>query len=150
VIACAAAVNRLRRRRERLLALALAEIQLRRRRDGDLNDAAGQLPRHHLVEPDSIEARVVVPHILQDPLPDGGIKSGVVHHVIGASRRGGSRHRFGDGPALARGWRVGGDHGELSGLNGLTANVNQHASRRRRQSNRHDATAATATATSTE
>ena len=91
------------------------------RADRDLDDAIGQLPRHHLVEPDSVEARVIMPHVLQDPLPDGGIESGVVHHVIGASRRGGSLHRFGGGPALARCGRVGRNHGELSGLSELTA-----------------------------
>src|SRR5439155_26006746 len=66
--------HRLRRGGERLLALPLAEVELRGRRHRDLDDAVGQLPRHHLIEPDAIEAWMVEPHVLEDALPGGGIE----------------------------------------------------------------------------
>ena len=49
VTAWAAAVNG-------CLALALAEVQLGRRFDRDLDHAVRQLPGHHLVEPDAVDA----------------------------------------------------------------------------------------------
>ena len=39
-------------------------------RDGDLDDAVGQLPRRHLVEPDAVEGGVVHADGRQDALPD--------------------------------------------------------------------------------
>jgi len=54
-----------------LLALALAEVELSRRRNRDLNYTIGELARHHLIEPGSVEARVVGTHLLEDSLPDG-------------------------------------------------------------------------------
>src|SRR4051812_43497587 len=56
--------------RERLLTLALAEIQLSGRRDGNLDDAVGELPRAHLIEPGAIKSWMLQPHGLQDALPD--------------------------------------------------------------------------------
>ena len=60
---------------ERLLALALAKIELRLRRHRHLNDAVGQLPRTHLVEPGAIQRRMVRSHLMKDLLPDGGFQT---------------------------------------------------------------------------
>ena len=44
---------------ERLLALTLAEIQLRRCANRHLNDAVGQLPRRHLIEPEPVQCGMI-------------------------------------------------------------------------------------------
>jgi hypothetical protein len=65
----------LRCRGEWLLALALAEVELRRSRDRHLDDAVGQLAGHHLVEPDAVQAWMLLADDLQDLLPDGWIQN---------------------------------------------------------------------------
>src|SRR3954453_12718088 len=64
----------LRRGIERLGTLPLAEVQLRRSRYGDLDDAVGQLPRLHLVEPDTVEAWMLGADGCENPFPGRGIK----------------------------------------------------------------------------
>ena len=66
--------RRLRSLRKGLLALALAEVELGRGRDGDLDDAVGQLPRRHLIEPDAVEARVMHANAGKNALPQAWIK----------------------------------------------------------------------------
>jgi len=66
--------DRLRGLRKRLLTLALAEVQLRRRRHRDLDYAVGQLTGRQLIEPDTIQAGVLVAHRLEDLLPNRGSK----------------------------------------------------------------------------
>ena len=64
----------LRRRVERLLALALAEVQLRGSWHGRLDDAVAQLPRLHLVKPDTIETWVLSPDDAENPFPGSRFK----------------------------------------------------------------------------
>ena len=59
---------------ERLLALALAEVELRGRGDGHLDDAVGELPRNHFVEPDAVEAGMLGADVLEDLLPARGVE----------------------------------------------------------------------------
>src|SRR5205085_11441927 len=51
---------------KRLLALALAETHLRGRADGYLDNAVRQLARHHLIEPDTMKARVLIANGRED------------------------------------------------------------------------------------
>jgi hypothetical protein len=60
---------------ERLLALVLAEVQLRGRLNGRLNHAVGDSARDELIEPDSIQARMLRADVFEDFLPDGWIES---------------------------------------------------------------------------
>ncbi len=66
-----------------LLALALAEIELGEVGDENLDDAVGELSRDELVEPDSIEAGMLVSDFLENPLPDRRVKRG----LFGAARQ---------------------------------------------------------------
>jgi len=90
------------RRGEGLLTLTLAEIQLSGRGDEHLNDAVGQLPRHQLVEPDTIEAGMLGANSLEYLLPGGWVNTGGVLRAAGRS--------------LALRWRVGRDHFYLQQL----------------------------------
>ena len=90
--------------------------------DGDLDHAVGQLPRHHLVEPDAVEARVLHADGCEDLLPDGRVEQRRLLRAAARARR----------PSRGRG-RVGREHGDVSSVDGQTAyGSRSHDSRRQR------------------
>src|SRR5579872_41791 len=77
------------------LALTLAEIELGDGGDDDLNNAIGDLTGKKLIEPDTVKARMLSAHFLEDFLPNRRVESrfgGATRHRLALDRRLGQCH----------------------------------------------------------
>src|SRR5687767_1823177 len=61
----------LRGRRKRMLALVLAEVELRDGRHDHLHDAVGELPWRELIEPRTVQARMIATNQQENLFPGG-------------------------------------------------------------------------------